>query len=207
MAKITKTYYSRRNGAYRRFYRRYTRRVNRKMYNRVNLNYMRAKINFMFSLSPDDSAEYLYKFREVGGGNRYANKIDVLDKINDVSEYRLYNSLFNEVKLLGVAVKFSPMNTALNRNSNPVTVYCTYKEGNYNTDPMALTPVAVSRKYFKNWNRKWVPSNQEQAVINQGRDLDFWIDCGSKSTANLANSPGWFVEVIAYVQFRKNLTL
>lgn len=205
MVKVTKTYYRRRG--YRRFYRRYTRRINRKMYNSIKLNYMKAKIDFEFSLEVNDLNENKYWFKEYGGGSRTAQALDVLDKINDLEEYKLYNSLFNEVKLLGVAVQCVPFNTALNRNAEPVLFYCTYRQGNGLTTPIILNPMSNTNRYFKNWDRKWVPSNQEQAVINQGRDLDFFISTNSKSSTNRANSPGWTVHICAYVQFRKNLSL
>lgn len=168
---------------------------------------MKAKIGFMFTLFVNDEDNQQYWFKEVGGGLQSGTVIDVLDKINDVSEYKLYNSLFNEVKLLGVSVKFTPQNSTMQRNSNPVTVYCTYKKSNYLTDPVALTPVSIIKRYYRNFDRKWVPADQTQDIINQGRDLDFWLDTGSKSTANSANSATWFVEVNAYVCFRKNLSL
>ena len=207
MVKVTRTYYSRRRGAYRNFYRRYTRRINRKMYNQVRLNYMKAKIGFAFQLAVNTADSNNYWFKEITGAQRQGKIIDVLDKLNDLDEYKLYYALFNEVKLLGVSVKFTPQNTGLSRNINPVTVYCTYKKENYKVEPVALTTCSIVRKYYKNWDRKWVPADQQQAVINQGRDLDFFIDTAAQSSANDANSCTWYCEVIAYMQFRKNLTL
>ena len=208
MAKITRTYYTRRRaGAYRRFYRRYTRRISRKMYNRVSLNYMRAKIDFQFSLEVNDNNNFRYWFHEYGGANREDYNIDVMSGLNDLEEYKLYMQMFNEVKLIGVAVTCVPYNQALQRNSNPVLFYATYKNSNNLTTPLILNPQTNTSKYFKNWDRKWVPSNQDQATQNQGRDLDFYINTASQSTVNKANSPGWSIRVTAYMQFRKNLTV
>jgi len=207
MAKITKTYYSRRRaGAYRRFYRRYTRRISRKMYNRVSLNYMRAKIEFNFSLEPNDNDQFKYTFREYGGANRDAAQIDVLNTLNDNDEYKIYNQLFNEVKLIGVGVSCIPYNS-YSRNVNPVLFYGMYRSNGTLCTPIILNQTSNTNRYYKNWDRRWVPSDQGLQTQNAGDNISFYIRTASQSTIRKESSPCWSVKVTAYVQFRKNLTI
>lgn len=207
MVKITKTY-TRRNGAYRRFYRRYTRKVSRKMYNRLNLNYMKAKILFRLSFMPDNQKKYGFKSQEDGVGIEN-NNVDIMDYVNKLPDYKMYMAMFNEVKLLGVGITCIPYMPANCENTNPILFACTYKEDGISPTPNYIYPsqVSIVKRYFKNFDRKWVPANQSNAVINQGHDMDFWLASAAQGTGNLNNLPRWTLLVTCYMQFRKNLTL
>ena len=73
--------------------------------------------------------------------------------------------------------------------------------------PIILNITNNTNRYYKNWDRKWVPSDQSLQTINVGDNISFYIRTASQSTIKKDSSPCWMVKVTAYLQFRKNLTL
>ena len=173
------SYYRRRfyRRRYRRYLRRYLYRRNKKYANRVSLNYYKAKITFSFSV---------FKLNNSGGSAGVGYRIGTLswespgesliiaDVLRSDVAYQLYIPLYDEVRLLGVSVQAWP--TARNNNLSsgsashvPVGLQYKYDQLTAYNNPLFLNPVAYSKKYWRNNNRKtWSPvSLTSSEVANQ----------------------------------------
>lgn len=209
MAKVTKTTYTRRAGAYRRFYRRYTRRYYRKFYNQMNKNYLNAKLdmNFSYGAKADNDMRYVFNSLDVQDYSNMQN-FDIMDKIKDYNSMDPYMKMFNEMKLLGIKVRAVPILNGGTNNVNSIFFTYTFQEIG---DPQAakklfLNPTTNTSFYLKNLDRKWVPTRQSQQVISQGKDFTFKLFTNVSGTGiNMSLNPRWVITFTLYIKFRKNL--
>lgn len=208
MAKVTKTYYYRRRGAYRKFLRRYTRKFNKPLYNRIKNNYMTARFQFNFLMYPQVTSG-LYYLQYIDIQNTVGEQaFDLMDKINSNPDYNPYINLFNETKLLGVSIKAVPVNSMTTVNKNPISFSYSFREEGLpaHAQYFLLNPAGVTQRYLKNMCPKWVPADQSVGTINKGKDMTFYVATHSTSSVTDGSNPRWNIIFTVYMKFRKNLT-
>jgi hypothetical protein len=169
-------------------------------------NYIRTKIEFEFAFLPNGDKKYVFKELSQSGLPESSN-VYVLEKLANLEEFKLYESLFNEVRMTAVSVKCVPYNNNMSRNGNPVVIYADFRDRNALGTPMILNLQKNDFKYMKNFNKKWLVTNKLPEQAAGGNELTFYLFTQAQSTVNTENSPCWTVLVTVYLTFRKNLSL
>ena len=205
VSKTTVTYSTPRNRRYRRrsYFYRYTYKKYRSYANRLRLNYYKAKINVPMTVFkaplPNFEGQYYYVIGDnnQGGG---VPRVQLWSELYYSAEYALYKPLFNEVKLLGVALRAVPAPCNNQNFAGEVTVpniQMSYTNGvaDVYNDHLFLNVGSRSYKYWKNLNRHWLPSGQTAGDQAAGNTIvgDLIID-GPVNDNDKSESPCWALE-------------
>ena len=196
----------------KRYLRRYFRRY-KKYANRASLNYYKARINFSFAVFKENNtggtAGIGYRIGTLAWQSP-GDSLKIAQVLRTNVEYQLYIPLYDEVRLIGLSIQAWP--TARNNNlSNgsashvPVGLQYKYDELTAYNDPLFLNPVAYSKKYWKNNDKKWSPISLTATEVANNISIPGYITLNvPEDTILQTNSPSWNCIMNIYVQFRKN---
>lgn len=197
---------------YRRYLRSYLYRRNKKYANRVSLNYYKAKINFSFAVFKQNN-----QTGQAGLGFRIGtltwqspgDSLKIADVLRTDPEYQLYIPLYDEVRLLGVSVQTwpSPKNFGLGMTAThvPVGLQFRYDAGTAYNNPLMLNPMGYAKKYWRNTDLKWSPSELTAGDVANKIAVPGYLTLNVPADDALQNvSPSWNCIMNIYVQFRKN---
>lgn len=197
---------------YRRYISRYFYRKNKKYANRVSLNYYSAKIHFEYSIFKKNNQGGTqgigWIISDVPRAVEFPNGVSLALVLQGDPEFAMYKNLYDDVKLLGISVLCVPNagNVSNNLTSN-VPVQIQFKNDGLAAygGSLTLNPLQVSKKYWRNMNRKYVPISQSEGQIGAGNGLPGWLVVNTAAdTTTQQHSPSWNLIVNVYLKFRKN---
>ena len=180
--------------------------------NRVSLNYYKAHINFSFSVFKlnNDSGSTGVGFR-IGTltWQSPGDSLNIADVLRTDPEYQLYIPLFNEVRLIGVSIQAWPSarNQALGTSAAhvPVGLQFRYDASSAYNNPLMLNPNGYCKKFWKNLDNKWSPSELTSADVANKIAVPGYVTLNVPADTTIQNqSPSWNCIMNIYVQFRKN---
>jgi hypothetical protein len=211
MARYYRRYYRRR---YRRYLRRYLYRKNKKYANRISLNYYKAKINYSFAVFKQNNEGgdkgIGYKMGTLAWGTP-GDSLNIADVLRGNADYQNYIPIYDEVRLLGIAIQAFPSPRNVNLTTAgvshvPVGLQYKFDQMTAYNNPLLLNPIAYSKKFWRNSNRKtWSPISLTSAEIANQVSIPGYLTINAPTDTIVQNaSPSWNCMMNIYVQFRKN---
>lgn len=187
----------------------YVRRRFTPIYNRPSNNYFFCKFMMPFKLRPLQSNSGRYQFDFLATNDPSQTNFDLMDYIKSCPEYVPYIQLFNEVQLLNIAIKTTPIPVSTITNLNNVAIGWSFEQVGepLHANIMVLNPCTSQWRYIRNFNRIWVPSDQSVSIIQKGQDMTFRLSTNSQTSDQSDSAYRWTIEVYLYMRFRKNTTL
>lgn len=194
---------------------RYLYRKNKTYANRIGLNYYSSIIHFELNVfkknNSQGNAGLGWMIGSLNRSTEFPNGFSLSNNLAGDAEYTNYTNIFDDVKLLGISMVSVPVpyNMSNNLSSHiPVTVQFKNDGLTAQGGQITLNPFGVTKKYWKNINRKWVPCSLTLEQITAGNAIPGLFVLNSVTdTTTQQNSPSWNLTLKIYLRFRKNKNL
>lgn len=212
MAYIGKKTYRKRLYYRRRKYSRISRQLK-------NSDYLTCKINYQAAVIMENNsggtAGIGWRFAEVGTWTNSIPQLTLSNILQNSAEFTKYASIYNEFKLLGVAIKSVPTYRAVAKEGAAqafrgfVSIYFNTLAGFAGTlleqDPLVLCPEDNSRKFWYNKNRHYFPCDLTASQLQTGLINSGVIYVGGSPNDTLQSyCPSWNIYIKIYLRLRKN---